>query len=497
MDRHGYNIENAENLPPTAATTTVAADNDVTRSRSEQAQRLLLKMDFTIVPMLACSFFIAYLDRNNIGNARVMGMQKDLHLTDKQFFNCLSMFYVGYLTFMLPSNLAMRVISPPKMIGTAIIFFGICTLCLAATKKYAAILVLRVLNGSGQAFVQVAFLYFSIWYKRSEVATRAAMYYTPATISGCLSGLIAYGVDKNLRDTSKLLSWQWLFITEGAPSLVVGVFLFFFLPPFPEQLKKANWIFNREEIKIAVQRTIEANNQPNARIVRKQIWAGLRDPKAYFTAVIHGAVVLGITSINCFLPTFILAFGFGPLETQLFSMIPYGVATVSLVTVCLLSDRVNSKGPVLLLCLATSGIGYIILMATTNKVALIAGACLVTLGIFPGGILNVAWININHGGYTKRSTAWAMAQVTGNACGIVGTQVYRDPPRFLAGHGTLLGSLVLAIGATVTNYLWMKTANRKKEESVMKWRNEGRENPNRNKTYEELLDYHPDFKYIL
>jgi len=61
MDRHGYNIENAENLPPTATTTTVAADNDVTRSRSEQAQRLLLKMDFTIVPMLACSFFIAYL----------------------------------------------------------------------------------------------------------------------------------------------------------------------------------------------------------------------------------------------------------------------------------------------------------------------------------------------------------------------------------------------------------------------------------------------------
>jgi len=84
------------------------------------------------------------------------------------------------------------------------------------------------------------------------------MYYTPATISGCLSGLIAYGVDKNLRDTSRLLSWQWLFITEGVPSLVVGVFLFFFLPPFPEQLKeKANWIFNREEIKIAVQRTIE------------------------------------------------------------------------------------------------------------------------------------------------------------------------------------------------------------------------------------------------
>lgn len=86
---------------------------------------------------------------------------------------------------MLPSNLAMRVISPPKMIGTAIIFFGICTLCLAATKKYAAILVLRVLNGSGQAFVQVAFLYFSIWYKRSEVATRAGEATPPVPMGRC------------------------------------------------------------------------------------------------------------------------------------------------------------------------------------------------------------------------------------------------------------------------------------------------------------------------
>lgn len=178
-------------------------------------------------------------------------------------------------------------------------------------------------------------------------------------------------------------------------------------------------------------------------------------------------------------------------------MIPYGVATMSLVTVCLLSDRINSKGPALFLCLMTSSVGYIILMATTNKVALIAGACFVTLGLFPGVILNMAWININHGGYTKRSTAWAMAQVTGNVCGIIGTQVYRNPPRFLVGHGTLLGSLILAMGATVANYLWMRRANKRKEETANKWRGNRRENPNSHKTFEELLDYHPDFKYIL
>ena len=74
---------------------------------------------------------------------------------------------------MLPANLSMRIIPPPKLIGTAIFFFSICTLCLAAAKNYATVLFLRMLIGSGQAFVQVAFLYLSIWYKRNEVATRA------------------------------------------------------------------------------------------------------------------------------------------------------------------------------------------------------------------------------------------------------------------------------------------------------------------------------------
>ncbi|KAH0536475.1 hypothetical protein FGG08_006656 [Glutinoglossum americanum] len=331
----------------------------------------------------------------------------------------------------------MRVVSPPKLLGVAIVFFGVCSTCLAAAKNYASILALRVLIGAGQAFVQVGSLYLSIWYKRNEVATRAGETIPPilkekvwkAMTADC--GLIAYGVDKNLRHTGTFLSWQWLFITEGVSTIAVGAFLFFSLPPFPEQLvEKASWIFNPEEIRIAVQRTIEANNHPNARIVRRQLWAGLRDPKAYFTSMIHGAFVLGISSISNFLPTFILVFGFGR-------------------------------------------------------------------RLYPGAILNVVWININHGGYTKRSTAWAMAQVTGNSYGIIGTQVYRHPPRFLVGHGTLLGSLALAMGAVVANYLWMRNENRKKEEVAMWWRDQGQENPDKERTFEELLDYHPDFKYFL
>lgn len=76
---------------------------------------------------------------------------------------------------MLPANLGMRVIGPPRQLGIAVIFFGVCGTCLSAAKNYAAVMGLRVLIGAGEAFVQVGLLYFSFWYKRDEVATRAGM----------------------------------------------------------------------------------------------------------------------------------------------------------------------------------------------------------------------------------------------------------------------------------------------------------------------------------
>jgi hypothetical protein len=147
--------------------------------------------------------------------------------------------------------------------------------------------------------------------------------------------------------------------------------------------------------------------------------------------------------------------------------------------------------------MATTSVGFIILMSTTNKVALIAGTCFVTSGLYPGIILTVSWITINHGGYTKRSTAWAMAQITGQGLSIIGTQVYRHPPRFLAGHGTLLGFFLLALCSIVANFFWMKRENHRKDSKAAEFQNSGTKDPEAEKGADELLDFHPDFRYIL
>jgi hypothetical protein len=178
-------------------------------------------------------------------------------------------------------------------------------------------------------------------------------------------------------------------------------------------------------------------------------------------------------------------------------MIPYAFGTVTLLSVCLFSDRVNSKGPILFLCIATTATGYIILLAMTNPVALIAGTCFVAAGPYPSVILTVSWITINHGGYTKRSTAWAMAQLTSQGLSIMGTQIYRNPPRYFAGHGVVLAFFCLALCSVICNFLWMGRENRKRDEAARLFMTAGTKNPECEKGIAELFDYHPDFRYVL
>jgi MFS family permease len=427
-----------------------------------------------------------------------MGLEPDIGIDSKKYFNVLMIFFVGYLVFMIPANLNLRWVGAPTQIGIATLLFGVASISQSAIHTYAQALGIRVIIGAGEAFVQVGILYFSYWYRRNEVATRLAVYYTSATLSGCFSGLIAYSVDKNLDGVAGRASWRWLFIIEGTPALAIGILIFFALPNFPEIEKaKGSWLFTEEELDLAVRRTIASNNTPHERVQFSQVLASFRDPKIYFTGMIYGTLCLGLASVSSFLPTFISEFGFSRLQTQLFTMIPYAFATVTLLSMCIISDRLNSKGPVLIICLSTTMIGYILLMTNTNKVALIAGTCFVTSGLYPGIMICASWITINHGGYSKRATAFAFAQIVGQCLSIIGTQVYRKPPRFLAGHGTLLAFYCAAFAATFINYFYMKRQNKKKEAVAAEWAARGLPNPDSAKSYEELYDYHPDFRYIL
>jgi MFS transporter, ACS family, DAL5 transporter family protein len=140
--------------------------------------------------------------------------------------------------------------------------------------------------------------------------------------------------------------------------------------------------------------------------------------------------------------------------------------------------------------------GYVLLMATTNRVALLSGATLIVAAVYPAIPLCIAWITSNNAGYTKRSTVNGMLQVLIQSFSIISTQIYTTPPRFLKGHGIVLGFLVLGFVSVIMVVWLMKRSNAAKDREAARWRERGEPNPDESKTLEDLCDNHPNYRYV-
>lgn len=219
--------------------------------------------------------------------------------------------------------------------------------------------------------------------------------------------------------------------------------------------------------------------------------------QVYLGAIMTGAQGVGIGAFSVFLPTFIKAFGFSVLSTQLFSMIPYAFALLAMIVFAPMSDRLITKSYMIILCLSITAIGFVILLATTNKVALMAGACFVAAGAYPGLVISTAFNLPIHAGFTKRATVVWITQVFIQALSIVASQVYRSPPRFFLGHGFSLGTYVVSIGCTYLLRCILVRENAKKEQRRNEYDARGELDPDAAKSFEELGDFHPRYIYTL
>lgn len=335
-------------------------------------------------------------------------------------------------------------------------------------------------------------------------------------MAGATSGLIAYGVQRNLDGHLGRASWEWFFLIEGVLTIFWGILVISFLPKLPETVAKRGSILFRDpqEHALILTRAAAANNTPDARPRLFQVWWALKDPKTWLFALAIASASLGVAAFGAFLPTFIRQFGFSPrkillisdslaganqaiVDTQLYSIIPYAFATVSLPVVCIWADRSDQRAIPFLICMATSVIGFVVVLATTNKVALLAGCSLIAAGCYPAVVVCATWLLSNHAGYTKRCTAWAVAQVFTQCYSIISTQIYDKPPRYFKGHGILLGLTVIGTVSAGICYVMMKTENEKRDRIAQDWISREEQDPDNAKTFEDLCDYHPQFRYKL
>lgn len=243
--------------------------------------------------------------------------------------------------------------------------------------------------------------------------------------------------------------------------------------------------------------TLTAQNDEGSKLRYHQLWIAVKDIKVWLTAIVMGGWGVCVGAFGVFLPTFINQFGFSALETQLYSMIPYAFGFVALVLISWLSDRLKHKTFVILACYSITIVGFIVLLATTNRIALIAGLCIVLIGVYPGVVVTVAWAVSIHGGFLKRAMVIWLSQVFIQGYSMIATQVYNTPPRFYKGHGIGLGLCALSIFSIIIMYVIMVKANRDRDRVSRDFEARSEVDPQMEKSFEDLCDFHPAWRYAL
>ncbi|CAO3589591.1 unnamed protein product [Absidia cylindrospora] len=464
-------------------------DNEFVPPDAKEMRKLLWKLDLRIVPWLGVLYLCSFLDRVNIGNAKLAGIQQDLHVSDDAYNWALSIFFIGYIIFEIPSNLMLKKIGPNKWIPLVMIAWGVTMCAMAAMTNTAGLLASRFFLGITEAgLFPGAIYYLSLWFTRQEQASRVAIFFSCATVAGAFGGVLAYGIMQ--LGGKGLTGWQWIFIIESLPTILLSVATYFILPDLPH---RAKFINERERAIVLHRLTVDAGPSTETHFSWKQFYATFTDWKVYMHSLIYICGSTPLYSLSLFMPSIIKGMGYTDLAAQAMSAPPYAIACFFTVVIALHADKKRERGLHIAAPAFVGMIGYLLLVVLKDRgpVAMYIGAIITTTGVFSHIPAMLSWFTNNIGGHTKRGVASAFIISIGNVGGAIGGQVYRadDAPFYPRGHSICLG---LMCGAWVFSLLFKFLLNRENKRRA----NLTPEQHAKEASGEELCDLHPDFRYI-
>ncbi|KAL4902005.1 hypothetical protein BDW74DRAFT_187017 [Aspergillus multicolor] len=434
-------------------------------------KRLVRKIDRRLLLPTAVINLLCFLDRSNIGNARILNsstgdtLMDTNHISNHQYTIALMLFLVAYSLFEAPSNLALKVLHPHRWLGFLVVAFGALCLGIGFSHDFAALAALRFFLGAAEAGVFPGMIfYFTFWYKPSERAIRIAIFLCSAALANAFGGAIAYAVG-HLNGRRGLEGWRWLFIIEGVPTIAVGLLVFFFLPSYPE---KASWL-TTEEKDLQSRRLGASRSSGRDKLNWKDAKATLRSVRLLMHYLTYLTVATGVASLSYFAPTIIQGLGHSDLQAQLFTVPPYAIAYPITLLLAWLSDRFKTRGIIAAGSCAMASIAFIVQATlpadafTTRYVFIV----IATIGVYGGLPSFNAWIGDNVRNTTASSISIALNIAFSGPGQIIGVWIYRDQdaPAYRLGHGVNAAmsatSAVLALALTV----YYRRANRRLKRS--------------------------------
>ncbi len=293
-------------------------------------------MTWRLIPFLFLCYVVAYLDRVNVGFAKLQ-MLKDLGMSDTAYGIGAGIFFIGYFLFEVPSNLILHRIGARVWIARIMITWGVLSAATMFVTSASMFYVVRFMLGLAEAgFFPGIIFYLTQWYPASMRARIVAMFMTAVALSGVVGGPLSGWILTSLAGVNGWAGWQWLFLLEGIPSVVMGVAVVMYLD---DSIQGARWLSNDE--KSMLQRNVDAEHDTG---VHMSVGETIRNPRVLLLAALYFSFVIGLYGIAFWLPQLIRSMGVQePLRVGFLSAIPYGVAAITMVLYGQNSDRMKER----------------------------------------------------------------------------------------------------------------------------------------------------------
>jgi MFS family permease len=431
----------------------------------EKEKSVLKKFDKYVLPQTFLFILLNYLDRSNLGNARVFGFEEDVGLTGNQFGNLVTLFFVPYIITEVFWVTAVKRYGPNYVITVAL--FGWCSVTIATgfVQNYGQALACRMFLGLFEAGVAPAFAFiFSTIYSRESTAKRIALINLANVTSGAFGGMFAYGIQM-MGMRRGLEAWRWLFIIEGSVSLAICGGCLFSFPNKPETA----WFLNAEEKELMIQRKLrDAAYNGDDTFDWKWVRAGLTDPFIYLASIAFFTSSVAIFGYGTFLPTLIKGFGYTSLAANYLTIPVYFVGALSLATQAYWSDRLKQRALFLLVSAVPVIAAYLICVGTSSPIAGYIAMFILVLGVYSFSCLMITWVATNLTPDYKRSVGLPIFCSIGNCSGLVAGQLYpkTQGPRYVVGNGISAG--LEAVAAVFVGLTWFMLRRRNVEKERLR-----------------------------
>lgn len=337
--------------------------------------RVLRKISWRIIPFIMLLYFIAFIDRVNIGFA-ALTMNKDLGFSPAVFGFGAGIFFLGYFLFEVPSNLILHKVGARIWIARVMITWGIISGAMAFVQGSTSFYILRFLLGVAEAgFFPGIILYLSYWFPARRRAAVTALFMAAAPLSTALGSPIS-GALLEMHGLLGFAGWQWMFVIEAIPALILGVVVLFYMTDRPEKAKwldddERNWLVN----------TMSAEQAGKAGTASHSAWRGLADVRVLALSLVYFGTSAGLYTLGIWSPQIIKEFGLTSLQVGFVNAIPAIVAVIAMVLWARHSDRTGERTwHVVLACLVASA-GLILAGYSTTVIAVLAALTLVNIGI--------------------------------------------------------------------------------------------------------------------